>query len=198
MKRLAILLLWIPLAVKAQKQPEFDPSKIRITEPGRTIIAHTGTDKITVSHHDRIYFWYGSNAIHQTEGGFSGRLLNGQYQEFYADKNLREQGEFKDGLKDGVWQSWSENGLLKEFVNWKAGQKHGDFEFYNADGNLLQSGKYKHNLFDGKIRNYKGTDSVQVVKYKAGKLITETPGKTSLWQKVKHFRLKKNKPAQAK
>lgn len=197
MKRLVMILLLMPLAVKAQKYPDYDPTKVRITEPGRTIIAHTAPGKATVDYHDRPYFWYVSNAIHWTQGGFSGHLLHGQYQEFYADKNLREQGEFKNGLKDGIWQSWTEAGALKEYVTWKEGQRDGAFELYSSDGVLLQSGQYKKNLLAGKIRNYKGTDSVQIVRYKAGKLVIKEPGKPSLWQKIKHFSWRKKKPVQA-
>ncbi|MDT3403750.1 toxin-antitoxin system YwqK family antitoxin [Mucilaginibacter terrae] len=197
MKRLLILLLWIPFVATAQKQMDYDPDKIRITEPDKTIIAHTTTDKADANYRDRLYYWYGSNTIHQTQGSFSGKLLNGQYQEFYPNKNLHEQGKFKKGLKHGVWQSWNEQGGLKEHTTWKEGQKAGYFELFNNNGQLLKSGTYKNNVLNGKISNYKGTDSVQTVKYKAGKLVIADTSKTSLWQRVKHFRFKKKKNVQA-
>jgi antitoxin component YwqK of YwqJK toxin-antitoxin module len=39
-------------------------------------------------------------------------LLNGHYIAFYPDKNLKEEGNFKTGLKDGVWKTWNRKGDL--------------------------------------------------------------------------------------
>ena len=70
---------------------------------------------------DRYYFWYMNKVIHSTQGGYTGQLLNGHYIAFYPDKNLKEEGNFKAGLKDGVWKTWDQKGNLNGVSNWDEG-----------------------------------------------------------------------------
>jgi antitoxin component YwqK of YwqJK toxin-antitoxin module len=70
---------------------------------------------------DRYYFWYLNNVIHSTQGGYNGQLLNGHYIAFYPDKNLKEEGNFKRGLKDGEWKIWNPKGDLTGVANWNEG-----------------------------------------------------------------------------
>jgi len=70
---------------------------------------------------DRYYFWYFNKVIHSTQGGYTGQLLNGHYVSFYPDKNLKEDGNFKAGLKDGVWKTWDHKGDLTAVTNWDEG-----------------------------------------------------------------------------
>ena len=70
---------------------------------------------------DRYYFWYLNKVIHSTQGGYSGQLLNGHYISYYPDKNLKEEGDFKRGLKDGTWKTWNQKGDLTSVVTWDEG-----------------------------------------------------------------------------
>lgn len=70
---------------------------------------------------DRYYYWYLNNVIHSTQGGYNGQLLNGHYTAFYPDKNLKEEGDFKSGLKEGEWKTWNPKGDLKSVTNWREG-----------------------------------------------------------------------------
>lgn len=70
---------------------------------------------------DRYYYWYFNKIIHSTQGGFTGQLLNGHYIAFYPDKNLKEEGNFKAGLKDGVWKTWNRKGDLASVNTWDEG-----------------------------------------------------------------------------
>ena len=123
MKR--IIVLWFLLftgSAYAQKLPAYGFEKVHITEADKIIQAEI----IPVSSEPRIkpdcyYFWYSANAIHSTQGGYSGQLLNGLYTEFYLNKNLKEQGSFNKGLKDGSWKSWNEDGTVNKVSYWKNG-----------------------------------------------------------------------------
>ena len=111
-------------AAYSQKLPDYGLNKVRITEQNKIIVAEIEP----VSSHPSIkpnlyYYWYNANTIHISQGGFSGKLLNGPYIEYYTDKNLKEQGNFKKGLKDGVWKSWNEEGTLTSVTNWKRGSE---------------------------------------------------------------------------
>ncbi len=70
---------------------------------------------------DRYYYWYLDNVIHSTQGGYNGQLLNGHYIAFYPDKNLKEEGNFKSGLKDGEWKTWNPKGDLTGVTYWSDG-----------------------------------------------------------------------------
>ncbi|MDB5133279.1 MAG: hypothetical protein JWR02_3028 [Mucilaginibacter sp.] len=123
-KIIFVMLLFFAGAVYAQKLPDSGVNKIRINESDKTIVAGiTRFDGGLRLKPDRFYYWYSSNAIHSTQGGFSGQLLNGQYSEYYLNKNLKEQGAFKKGLKSGVWESWNEDGTLSRISAWEKGRK---------------------------------------------------------------------------
>ena len=121
-KILFIFFVIFSISANAQKLPDFGFNKVRIAEDDKTILAEI----IPVNSNPKakahlFYFWYSANLIHVTQGGFSGKLLNGSYSEFYLNKNLAEQGAFKKGLKNGIWKSWNEDGTLNQVTRWKDG-----------------------------------------------------------------------------
>jgi len=99
-----------------------DYSQIRIVDTSQEIRAdvlpYKSEPKIK---NDRYYFWYLNNLIHSTQGGYNGKLLNGHYIAFYPDKNLKEEGYFKKGLKDGEWKAWNRKGDLTGVTTWNDG-----------------------------------------------------------------------------
>ncbi|HZX59368.1 MAG TPA: hypothetical protein VFE54_11605 [Mucilaginibacter sp.] len=116
------LLCFISVTAFAQKMPDYGLYKVRVILPDKIVIAEINpiaskiTEKPTL-----FYYWYEANQIHTTQGGFSGKPLNGQYIEYYPDKNLKEEGYFKRGLKNGPWKSWNEDGTLAVSSTWKNG-----------------------------------------------------------------------------
>jgi antitoxin component YwqK of YwqJK toxin-antitoxin module len=124
MKKVLVLLCFmISASAFAQKLPYTGLNRVRIVEADQTILAeiNEGSSNPSVKP-DLFYYWYSANAIHATQGGYSGKLLNGPYTEFYLNKNLKEQGSFKKGLKDGIWKSWKEDGTLSHTFTWKNGR----------------------------------------------------------------------------
>jgi len=119
---IAIFLCSFSIAALAQKMPDEGFNKVRITLSDLTILAEINpvSSNPTVKS-NLFYFWYEANAIHSTQGGFSGKLLNGLYSEYYPERNLKRQGSFKKGLKSGLWKSWNRDGTLAELTKWKMG-----------------------------------------------------------------------------
>jgi antitoxin component YwqK of YwqJK toxin-antitoxin module len=186
--KLLVLLLLIPGALLAQKLPQVGTS-VRIIESDKTIVAEIRAVNSTPGMDpEKIYYWYGSNNIHHTQGGYSGHLLNGTYSEFYLNKNLKEQGTYVKGLKSGAWKTWSENGILKQLFTYDKGAKSGPFYLYDDLGKVMQAGNYEENELNGKIKFY-AKDSANVVTYKHGKAITSQPAK-SFWRKLNFLRKK--------
>ncbi|HEY8781586.1 MAG TPA: hypothetical protein VIM16_08240 [Mucilaginibacter sp.] len=97
-------------------------SQIRIVDTSQEIRADILPFKTDPKiRNDRYYYWYLNNVIHSTQGGYTGQLLNGHYVAFYPDKNLKEEGDFKRGLKDGEWKTWNRKGDLTSVTTWNEG-----------------------------------------------------------------------------
>lgn len=106
----------------AQKLPDFDLNKVRITLPDKIIAAGLEPFVSGISAKPNVfYYWYSAGAVHQTQGGYSGKLLDGPYTEYYLNRSLKQQGVFKKGLKVGIWKNWAENGTLLSVTRWKHG-----------------------------------------------------------------------------
>ncbi|MFL5731298.1 MAG: toxin-antitoxin system YwqK family antitoxin [Cytophagaceae bacterium] len=117
---------------------------------------------------DKYYYWYNANDIKTTRGGYDGKLLHGNYTEYYPNKNLKQKGEFKYGLKVGEWRNWNISGEFEEIYNWKKGVLHGKFKIYDSKGTLVKTGSYKQGNLDGKQRVYMKDNTVQYITYNNG------------------------------
>lgn len=138
------------------------------------------------------YYWYSNNQIKITQGGYSGRLLNGNYKIFYLDRSLKEQGLFENGLKTGMWIKWSQQGKVYERANFKKGLLAGSFFRYNNLGEVLESGNYQDGKMQGVWKSYVKPDSIILTHYKNG--LSYTP-KVILWKRLLN---KKTQPVREK
>lgn len=84
------------------------------------------------------YYWYKSQSVISTQGGSSGLLLHGIYEQFHTNKQLAIRGFFKKGLKNGVWMYWNDEGhLIKEEI-WKKGKPKKSAFDYNTKGEIVK------------------------------------------------------------
>jgi len=175
----SLLILLISISAKAQRLPGFDSGKITVNGADLTIVASVVTSpKEVATQIDKQYFWYSAGQIRSTQGGYSGKLLNGGYISYYLTKNLKEKGYFKHGLRDGEWTSWFENGNIQEKTTWKEGRKHGRFCEFSPMGKPIREGEFKKGKLDGKVLFYGGTDSVQTSYYNNGDIYKRKHGPT--------------------
>ena len=191
MKKLLFILGFFACQASAQKLPDYGQNKVRISQEERTLQFETiPVTSVPAVRAEKTYYWYSANGIHTTQGGFSGKLLNGSYRAYYPNKNLKEAGTFYAGLKDGLWKSWKEDGTLTREVSWKRGVRSGRFVLYNDSGQVNTAGQYKNNVMDGHVRFSAGKDSTRVVRYQNGKIV---PEKAPLLQRINIFRKKDRK-----
>ncbi|MCA6363623.1 MAG: toxin-antitoxin system YwqK family antitoxin [Bacteroidetes bacterium] len=122
------------------------------------------------------YFWFGSNAIHETQGGFDGKLLHGEYKAFYLDNQLKEWGMFSNGRKTGEWKYWHTNGKLAEVSEFVNGKKHGQANYYNTEGKILRTEHYKHGKLHGNVTAFEN-DTKKITRYKKGNEVIPKPEK---------------------
>lgn len=136
---------------------------------------------------DRYYFWYKANDVKRTRGGFYGKLLHGPYRQFYPDKDLQKSGEFKHGLKKGIWKTWYKGGELESVIRWRNGRAVGHFVWYHPDGTILKKGKYRSGKLHGKVTSHPEKNITIVEHYKRGRLKKEKKkvGKLKVFEKRK-------------
>ncbi|MGG5902611.1 toxin-antitoxin system YwqK family antitoxin [Sphingobacterium daejeonense] len=110
------------------------------------------TDEKTNVRSEKFYYWYQSRKIQRTQGGFSGKLLHGSYQEFSGNKQLRRQGFYNKGLPHGEWKYWSDSQHLLKEEHWNKGKLNGLVSLYNEKGGLSMKGPMKDAQWNGKIQ----------------------------------------------
>ena len=59
------------------------------------------------------------------------------------------QGSFKDGVADGPWVEYWDNGQLQSKIFFKNGEKEGPSVWYYDDGQVWQKGDYKNGKAKG-------------------------------------------------
>jgi hypothetical protein len=61
--------------------------------------------------------------------------------------NLKETGNLKNGLKDGIWKTYYENGKLETIGNYIDGEKKGEWKVYFDNEQLAAIGNYASTKF---------------------------------------------------
>lgn len=184
-------------SVVAQKAYNWGDTKIHLLDSGRQIVAEIlPLKKRFAPKPSRLYYWYANNRIQKTQGGYSGKILQGNYTEYWPNKNVKEQGEFYHGLKNKEWKYWNEYGFLWKRITWTEGEKNGPFETYDATGNVLTKGFFDHDRITGRWLQYGKNDSISRVHYKEGKILPEK-GPGSFWHSLNLFKRHKEDSTEA-
>lgn len=126
-------------------------------------------DKIKKIDPDKTYYWYDHSLIMSTKGGFTGELLHGNFLVQYRNYQIKEQGLFKYGLKQGIWKNWTEGGIIKSFTTYKKGVLHGAYLYYDAAGTWTERGTYKNGNKQGVVYKNAGDGKYVKVNYRKGK-----------------------------
>lgn len=86
-------------------------------------------------------------------------IKDGHYTEWYAPPGHQKmiEGEYVDGLRQGKWTLWHENGKPRRTENFLNGKLEGSWKQYRDDGTLESEECYRNNLRDGKWVDYDST-----------------------------------------
>ena len=87
----------------------------------------------------------GNLAFHQE----SDELVNGIVISKYENGEIKEKGEYVEGLKELEWKEFHENGKLLSTTNYNKGFKDGTFEVFFEDGKLKAFGSYENDKEQG-------------------------------------------------
>jgi len=150
MKYLSILLLFILVT----------PQKRIVNNSDFDYEFYITQDEVKYPKEGRIYYWYKSGQIHHSKSAIGGSVLHDSYTKYYKSSQLAEKGNFKLGLKDGVWRTWNEEGELQVVVAWKKGVKNGKFMQYDAEGNMTVKGQFQNHKQHGTWVDYVKKDTL--------------------------------------
>ncbi len=108
----------------------------------------------------------------------------------YYKNNIKEIGHWKDGKQNGLFQMYTEDGILIDSGTFKNGERDGLTEqFYNDTGKLRVSANYKNGVLDGEFKVYYPNGNLQgEVTYKNG----EMNGEYKEYNENKNIRLSGN------
>lgn len=106
---------------------------------------HNYTEVIQTLHPDgsrQIVYYY---EIHNSDSVLK------MYREFYPSSSIiRIEGSIKNNERNGLWQSWREDGALWSEGNYLDGKRDGITKVYHENGTIYYSGQYKNDQRVGK------------------------------------------------
>ena len=173
MKNSLLFLLLLTNGLFAQMKPA-KRYAIYVNHPDYTVKTNVlNSNKNIKPKANLIYYWYSSNKIMETQGGFDGKVLDGTYTVFYLSNNLKERGCFKNGLKHGEWITWFEDGRIHEVRIWKRGVLNGECKTYNEKGELIRIWNVRNNQLHGYEAIFENGKIVTDHCYKNGKILPE-------------------------
>ncbi len=80
----------------------------------------------------------------------------------YYKNNIKEIGHWKAGKQNGLFQMYTEDGVLIDNANFKDGERDGVTEqFYNDTGKLRVSVNYKNGVLEGEFKAYYPNGNLQ-------------------------------------
>lgn len=123
------------------------------------------------NHGEWKYYHKGSSQPMAVELYHNGKL-NGKSLVFYKDGKIASETHYVDGVKEGVFKKYSENGIVLEEIPYKNDQFYGLVTYRDINGKLYAQGMYEKGLKKG-IWKY----------YENGKLVKEVDTQTNTVKK---------------
>ena len=92
-----------------------------------------------------------------------------KYEEFDDYGNLYKEGQFKNGLKEGIWKTYYDDSY--DIENYHNGKLNGEFKKFSKDNHLLVKGEYKEHKKEGVWGFYYSDGGLKnEVEYKNGEI----------------------------
>lgn len=169
-KALFILTFLLSIVVLSAQNNVYELGDITIINygDGRLLFRENNESKTPLNGNHRIINGITSEYILSE---FKDGMYNGKYQLFRYNK-LTEEGEYKEGWKNGLYKEYYSEGKLKKETPYTDGKLNGVVKNYYTDGNLEKEKEYKMSIEDGiETRyDYKTREKTIDRRYKDGKL----------------------------
>ncbi len=83
------------------------------------------------------------------------RLKSGKWIEYFTDKKtIRNKGELKNYKKEGKWEKYYNNGVLREIINYKNDVRQGESIYYYDNGNIYYVTNFEKGQESGEYKSY--------------------------------------------
>lgn len=69
-------------------------------------------------------------------------MMDGEYDYYNSNGQQMVSGNFKNGMKKGLWQIWSKDGKRKQMGIYERNHETGEWKYYNAEGELTRIKKF--------------------------------------------------------
>ena len=120
------------------------------------------SDNVSVKRANGAEVITGSEDLRITDGGgrilvtkISKGLIDGKYDEYYANGNMFMTGKYVDGKKEGEWKTYTEEGYLWKKHTYRNGQLNGKFvNYYTKTGVEETVGNYVNGKKSGNWNSY--------------------------------------------
>jgi antitoxin component YwqK of YwqJK toxin-antitoxin module len=97
---------------------------------------------------------YFKNGQIKQKGNFKNGLLDGQLTTFYNSGKIKSIANYSNGLLNDTVEDFYESGEKKLVLNFKDGLRHGKSFFYFKTGQVFESSNWLNGLPDGEFINY--------------------------------------------
>jgi len=78
--------------------------------------------------------------------GKMGHYFQDLYTDWYSNEPIREQGNYDDNMKQGMWYTWHENGQLMTEQQYYNDDLQGLYTKWNRNGKIIEQGHYNEDL----------------------------------------------------
>ena len=169
-----LLAISLPLISNAQLLfPETMQVTINLDESTLKFNTFEDEEDLLFTNKFRNYYWYKTNELLTTQGGYEGRLLHGEFTELYDSKSLKRKGEFRKGTKQGSWRYWNTEGALTAMTKYRAGRRSGRSLRFDDQGYISESHRYKSDAKNGFSYIYTNGQVVKLIEFEDGVVLEE-------------------------
>jgi len=88
------------------------------------------------------------------EGSYKDGIKEGSWKRWYENGNLHIEEHYKEGKYEGLNRAWYNNGQLSHETNYKGGERHGLVKSWYENGQLKEQGIYKNGKAEGLLREW--------------------------------------------
>jgi antitoxin component YwqK of YwqJK toxin-antitoxin module len=87
-------------------------------------------------------YYHKASKVLMTVENYKNGKLEGSRTVYYPNGKVAEEMSYKNGLKEGTYKRFGQNGFPIEATNYKNNEYHGEAVFYDADGVVASQGKF--------------------------------------------------------
>lgn len=103
---------------------------------------------------------------------YDGKRFTGIGLEYFSNGNIKQKGSFINGLKNGLFEWFYDNGNICYSVTYKYGERNGCYTEFHLNGNLKWKGIFRNDNYDGEWTEYDSNgDFIQTLTYKSGEKV---------------------------